>query len=201
MSVTKETVVVWDGIMTSTPAVGSGGNFNVTWEGTVFVNLSAPDPSQVPEPVRRGAVYSCESDKSFSVTGTARPADGEGNGDLFKKYIIEFTGEWDLETGKPKVKDSKHNVLASLQWRGSPDKSDSLCFAQGRDEFGPFISTGYMKPGNRVTLARRYMDASDSRAKWTAEDVHKEIMKAIYDEEEEDVKVMPPWNCDVLKAC
>lgn len=199
MSVTKETVVVWDGIMVANPSMGSSGNFNVTWEGTAFVNLTAPDPASVQEPVRRGTEYSCPSALTFSVRGIARPADGNGNGDLFKKYIIEFNGSWDLDAST-KVKDSKHHVMSSLQWRGSPDKSDSLCFAQGQDEFGPFISTGYMKPGNRITLARRYVDPSDSRAKWTAADVHREIMKAIYDEEEEDVTVMPPWKCDVLKV-
>lgn len=203
MSITKDSVIVWDGIMSATPAVGSSGHFTVTWEGTVFVNLAAPDPAQVEEPVRRGAVYSCSSDKSFSVTGVARPADGTGDGDLFKTYIVDFAhgGQgWELETGGKKHKDSKHDVLTSLQWRGSPDKSDSLCYAQGSDEYGHFISTGYMKPGNRITLARRYLDSGDDRAKWTAEQVHQEIMKAIYDNEEEDVTVMPPWKCDVLKA-
>ena len=201
MTVTKNTIVIWDGIIMATPGAGL---FHVTWSGTVFVHESAPDPSKVPEPRRQGGGFDCQSDKTFEVSGIARPVDGIGNGDLFKKYAIEFTdGDgWELVAGDSKVKDIKHVVMTSLQWRGSPNVRDSLCFAQGQDQFGAFISTGYMKPGNRVTLARRYVESSDPKAKWTVHVVRNEIVKAVDKEEEEqdDSFQMPPWKVDVLKA-
>jgi hypothetical protein len=93
-------------------------------------------------------------------------------------------------------------VIASLQqWRGSPYRGDSLAYAQGEDSFGHFVSIGYMKPGGRITLARRCaLVSDDGRAALSVEDVQRETLKAIYDEEEEDITAMPPWKCNILKV-
>lgn len=201
MSINKETIIVWDGIITATPKIGTNnGSFDVAWKGTLFVHENSADPTSVPEPPRPGTAADCPSDQVFQVTGIAKPTDGVADGNRFKKYTIEWNGGEGWEFGGKKHQDMKHVVIASLQWRGSPDGSDSLCFGKGEDEYGPFVSLGYMKPGNRITLARRCaLDSSDGRVGWSVEDVQKETIKSIYDEEEEDITVRPPWQSDVLK--
>ncbi len=56
--------------------------------------------------------------------------------------------------------------------------------------------------GNRVTLARRYVDVGDDRAKWDIDD----LRKAVFDQiatvaEDGHVKlVIPPWQCSAMHA-
>uniref|UniRef100_A0A6U3C4M6 Uncharacterized protein n=1 Tax=Entomoneis paludosa TaxID=265537 RepID=A0A6U3C4M6_9STRA len=203
MTINKETIVMWDGIVVATPTIGTNdGSFDIAWSGVVLVHENAADPKVVGEPPRPGSAADVVSDKKFSVTGLAKPVDGVADGNKFKKYNIEITGGdgWELGDGK-NHQDKKHVIISSLQWRGSPDGSDQLCYGQGEDEYGPFVSLGYMKPGNRITLARRCaLEASDGRVGWTVQDVEKETLKAIYDEEEEDITVRPPWKSQVLKV-
>mmetsp|Transcript_7127 Transcript_7127/g.14623 ORF Transcript_7127/g.14623 Transcript_7127/m.14623 type:complete len:205 (+) Transcript_7127:217-831(+) len=201
MGVDNQAIVMWDGIMTVTPTAGSNGNFDISWTGTVLVHEGVADPSAVGEPPRPGSALHASSDKSFTVTGTAVPCDGVADGNKFKKYLVEITGGEGFELGDgSKHQDKKHQIITSLQWRGAPDGSESLCYGQGEDEFGLFVSLGYMKPGNRITLARRTaLDSADERTKWTVQDVEKKTLAAIYDEEEEDITCRPPWKSEILK--
>lgn len=202
MGLTNNSIVIWDGIVTASPSIGAtNGQFDVVWEGTLLFHENAPDAAAVEDPFRRGSAASVESAATFKITGKAMPADGVADGDRFKKYSMKFTRGpgWALDGAQKK--DKEFNVIASLQWRGSSDGSEQLCYASGEDDFGQFIGLGYMKPGNRITLCRRSgLDASDSRAKWSPEDIQRETLMAIYDKEEEDITVRPPWKCDILKA-
>jgi hypothetical protein len=197
MPISKNSVMVWDGIMEVAPA--ADGAFDCTWHGTLFVNEEEPDATKVPEPARNAFKAFCASDQEFRVTGTAKPADGAGDGNKFKPYLISFTAGEGWEYDGTKQTDAEHNVLTSLQWQGSPDKTKSLVFAHGKDTHGPFISTGWMRPGNRITLARRYLDTEDDRAKWDANMVRDEVTKLVWDAEEEEC-VIPPWQCMTLSA-
>jgi hypothetical protein len=196
--VNNESLIVWDGILEAADGDSPSGSYNVVWHGTLVVNEKSPDASKVEAPVRNAFKEFCDSDKEFRVTGTAQPVDGVTDGNKFKVYRMNLTeGEgWDLD-GK-KHGDTEHEVHTSLQWQGSSDKRKSLVFARGSDEYGSFISSGWMRPGNRITLARRYVDASsDSRAQWDAETVRKEVLKAIGDKEDCQI---PPWKCSVLNT-
>mmetsp|Transcript_16314 Transcript_16314/g.21356 ORF Transcript_16314/g.21356 Transcript_16314/m.21356 type:complete len:204 (-) Transcript_16314:226-837(-) len=202
MSITKNSIMIWDGIVTASPSIGAtNGSFDVSWEGTLLLHADAADPSTVEDPFRKGSGTEVPSEKSFKVTGKALPVDGVADGNRFKKFTMKFnrgTG-WDCD-GK-KHKDKELQVISSLQWLGSPDGSNSLCTAAGEDGFGRFIGLGYMKPGNRITLCRRSaLQASDKRASWDAARVLKATMEEIYDEDEEDITVKPPWKCDVLNV-
>ena len=69
-----------------------------------------------------------------------------------------------------------------------------LVVAKGANEFGPFVSIGRLEGGlgrdddQTLTLARRYLDERDERAKWTIE----QLLEAI---DEADVTACAaPWQ-------
>jgi hypothetical protein len=196
----KNTFMVWDGILTITSS-DSDQNCVLTcnWNGTVFMNVHAPDATKINDPPRNAFKLACSSDQEFSVIGIAKPMDGFHDGNKFKPYQISFVeGDgWDFD-GVKHV-DMEHQVLTSLQWQGSPDATKSLVFAQGQDEYGKFLSVGWMRPGNRITLARRYVDPSDGRYSWDIAKLRQEVIALVWDEEEEEC-VIPPWQCPALNA-
>ena len=201
MGVDKNSIIVWDGIMVCDEKEGEAGTFKITWHGQLEAHDNATESKGVKEITRNAFQAFCDSDKEFRVIGEAKPADGAADGNKFKPYTITFgkDGEgWDLD-GK-KHQDEEHVISSSLQWQGSPDKRKSLCYGKGKDEYGSFFSVGWMRPGNRITIARRYMGDGDDRAGWDLATVQTEILKVIYDDDEEEVTVMPPWQCDVMNA-
>ena len=200
MGIDKNAVVVWDGIIVLGEKEEGKGDFTVTWHGQLEVHENAADSKGVKEIKRNAFQAFCDSDKEFRVVGKATPVDGTEDGNRFKAYKVSFNeGEgWDLD-GK-KHKDETNDVLTSLQWQGSPDKRKSLVYGVGKDEYGAFVSAGWMRPGNRITIARRYLGDGDDRAGWSLENVQEETLKVIYDDDEEEVTVMPPWQCAVFDA-
>jgi hypothetical protein len=196
----KNTFMVWDGILTITSSESDRNCvLACRWNGTVFMNEHAPDATKINDPPRNAFKLACSSDQEFSVSGIAKPMDGFHDGNKFKPYQISFVeGDgWDFD-GTKHV-DMQHQVLTSLQWQGSPDATKSLVFAQGQDEYGKFLSVGWMRPGNRITLARRYLDPSDGRYGWDIAKLRQEVIDLIWDEDEEEC-VIPPWQCPALNA-
>ncbi len=195
MSIERDTLFVWDGILEVRD--DDNGWFDCVWYGTVIVNENSPDPTQVEAPVRNAFKALCDSDLQYRVSGKAKPMDGVRDGNRFKSYELEFTeGDgWDY-AGK-KHKDTDHTVLTALQWQGNPDKRRSLCFGCGSDANGSFISTGWMRPGNRITLARRYVN--DERKDLHCESLRGKVLGQIYDEDNDEI-VFPPWMCDLFRA-
>jgi hypothetical protein len=87
--------------------------------------------------------------------------------DLIDGYYLLDNGG-----GHERFTDTTHRVLA----RRSPPESGSLVVAAcGTTEFGSFVSLGTVDETAsgtaRMTLARRYVDDSDPRARWTTDDV------------------------------
>ena len=199
MGIDKNTIVVWDGIIVLDEK-DDGKDITVTWHGQLEVHENATESSGVKEISRNAFQAFCDSDKEFRVIGKAKAVDGENDGNKFKPYVISFdSGEgWDLD-GK-KHQDGKNDIMTSLQWQGSPDKRKSLVWGVGQDEYGSFVSAGWMRPGNRITIARRYLGEGDDRGSWSLDTVQTETLKVIYDDDEEEVTVMPPWQCAVFDA-
>jgi hypothetical protein len=198
--VNKNAVLVWDGILETLG--GGDGGYDVKWHGVVVANEDAADASSVPEPPRNAFKEFVDSDLQFNVSGTARPIEGNANdGNKFKPFVVSLTSGEGWDYGGNKNKDDVHDVhVTSLLWRGSPDQRDSIVVATGKSGgHGSFVSVGWMRPGNRVTLARRYVEDSDSRAGWTPEELRKNILEQIY-REEDDTIIMPPWKCAALNA-
>jgi len=194
----KNTMFVWDGICESDD--GGDMGYSVTWHGTVICTDNAPKGKDVPETKRNAFANFVASDLNFRVTGTAHPTDGNPrDGNKFKNMLIMFTGGDGWSYGGKWNKDSVHDVhVESLNWRGSDDQRDALCFGSGKDSHGSFISVGWMRPGNRITLARRYV--SDERTGWSAKKVKEMILPQIQDPEDEETVTMPPWQCALMDA-
>lgn len=195
MTLSQDTLFVWDGIL----EVGgdSSGSFDCVWCGTVTVNENAPDATRVEAPVRNAFKALCDSDLQFRVAGQAKPADGVGDSNRFKAYTIDFKGGDGWDYAGSKHMDTVHTILTALQWQGNPDKRLSLCFGCGSDAHGNFISTGWMRPGNRITLARRYVN--DDRKELDCQSLRDKILMQIYDEDADEI-MLPPWMCDLFKA-
>jgi hypothetical protein len=143
-----------------------------------------------------------DSDLQFQVSGTAKPVDGSAkDGDKFAPHVISLTSGAGWDYGGSKNTDEVHDVhVTSLLWRGSPDQRNSIVVATGKSAgHGSFVSVGWMRPGNRVTLARRYVEDGDPRASWTPEELRKNVLSQIY-REDDDTIVMPPWKCAALNA-
>jgi hypothetical protein len=56
-----------------------------------------------------------------------------------------------------------------------------------------------MRPGNRLTIARRYLEEGDERTKWDLETLSEKVMDGIYDEKKEEYRI-PPWQCDIFNT-
>ena len=199
----KNSVFVWDGILETRNVSKDGNGYDVHWHGVVVANDDAADATKVPEPPRNAFKEFVDSDLQFNVEGTATPVDASMKDDnKFKEYVVSLTaGEgWDYDGAK--VVDAEHDLhVTSLLWRGSPDQRNSIVVAKGKTDggHGHFVSVGWMRPGNRVTLARRYLGNDDPRAKWSNEKLRNSILAQIYDEEDDTI-VMPPWKCHALNA-
>lgn len=163
----KNTVFVWDGICESDEGGDSG--YQVTWHGTVIVTEDAPLAKSVKEPVRNAFQEFVASDKSFKVTGTAHPTDGNPrDGNKFKPCLMMVTGGNGWEYNGKWHKDTMHDIhVESLNWRGSDDERMALVFASGKDPHGSFISVGWMRPGKRLVGDVRCNDFVSSSRRWS----------------------------------
>lgn len=228
----RETLFVWDGILSfveKEDKENKDGDDNVSkdtsdaeelkWEGT-WVGCDYADASKVPTPKRGAFDEFVSSEHRFQVEGTAtkgsvdetKEEDGKSiGGDISSLYKIAMTGGtgYDLGDGDDKKthKDDKHDMYffsPTLRWTGNlRDQVENMVLALGENEFGTFISVGWLRVGNRVTLARRYLDESDERAKWDIEDLRKAVFDQIATVVEDDnsVKlVIPPWQCAAMNA-
>jgi hypothetical protein len=87
--------------------------------------------------------------------------------------------------------------VTKLRWTGGEQIKNSV-YGIGTNQFGKFIEVGWMRPGNRLTIARRYV-TNDARTSWTLAKLKEMVLADIYDEEEDEV-VMPPWHTDIFNS-
>ncbi|CAJ1946342.1 unnamed protein product [Cylindrotheca closterium] len=194
----------------------------LNWKGAWVPCENCADAKKAEAPKRVGGALDVESAHHFEVSGSAKPivkdtkkvadaedenktSDDEENCSTAIPHQATFTGGdgWDMGEGSDtkKYKDEVHELLLSnIKWMGNMrDQRDNLVFAKGTNEFGPFISAGWMRPGCRLTLARRYLDESDARVKWTLDDLKNNVISGIFDKDSGDV-CTPPWKCDALHS-
>mmetsp|Transcript_14722 Transcript_14722/g.23809 ORF Transcript_14722/g.23809 Transcript_14722/m.23809 type:complete len:269 (+) Transcript_14722:145-951(+) len=213
----QDTLYIWDGIVTidmskvkTDDAEGADDDKSipVQWEGT-WVPVEASDATKAPAPKRNAFAEYVDSDMKFTVSGTANPLDEEGDDQWLVAKLTEGDG-WDMDDGSggemKKYKDETHDVMVkSLKWSGNMfDQTENLIVAKGTNEFGHFVSAGWIRPGNRWTLARRYLpDDKDPRSKWAMkqllEYVVNESVELVEDSGQKKLKI-PPWQCTVFHA-
>eukprot|EP00591_Stephanopyxis_turris_P010102 CAMPEP_0195510036 /NCGR_PEP_ID=MMETSP0794_2-20130614/2800_1 /TAXON_ID=515487 /ORGANISM="Stephanopyxis turris, Strain CCMP 815" /LENGTH=245 /DNA_ID=CAMNT_0040637385 /DNA_START=38 /DNA_END=775 /DNA_ORIENTATION=- len=215
----RDTLFVWDGIWFKEDAINNDkeleamkgqkntkkGAIVVKWNGTWVGCDNCPDAKAAKEPKRGAFDKNVSSKMHFDVKGTAVLVSGNTDDKSFYRLycatMVDGEG-WDMGEGseKKKYKDHAHELLFNLPWSGDlRDKRKNLVFAVGKNEFGPFISAGWMRPGNRMTLGRRYVDEHDARAEWDIDELKKQVIDEICEEESNQVKI-PPWQCDVLHS-
>ncbi|KAL3913712.1 MAG: hypothetical protein SGILL_006379 [Bacillariaceae sp.] len=207
----QDTLYIWDGIVTvddTGVGVDADANAQVSWEGT-WVPVEEADATRAKAPKRNAFAEYIDSDLKFNVTGSAAAVDTKEDAPM-KLFISKLTdGDgWDMESGgeKKKYADKEHEVMVkSLRWSGNMfDQTENLIVAKGTNEFGSFVSAGWMRPGNRWTLARRYLsEENDPRAKLSLRDLQNavidETVQVVADTGQQKLKI-PPWQCSVLHA-
>lgn len=206
---------------------GSKGEaLKLKWKGT-WVGCDHKDATKVPTPKRGAFDEFVSSENAFEVEGTATKGDAEEDDDdgekkeenesgaiiggpsssLYKLAMTDGSG-YDLGEGddKKRHKDGRHDVYffsPNLRWNGNlRDQVQNMVLAVGENEFGSFVSVGWLRVGNRVTLARRYVDEGDERAKWDIDDLRKAVFDQIATVKEDGHAklVIPPWQCATMHA-
>jgi hypothetical protein len=206
----RDTLFVWDGILVAKETSSSNNNNNndnnnnnkatttttVEWEGT-WVGVDNENATKVEAPKRGAFDELVASDMHFQVSGTAHEQD---DGSILMS-VTQGSG-WDFKKDNDDTKkhcDIKHDLyLQSLKWTGAVggDQTPNLIFSEGENnEFGKFVGVGWMRPGNRMTVARRYLADKDERTLDT-------VKKIVWEEVCGDNKKtrIPPWQCTVMNA-
>lgn len=199
----RDTLFVWDGILNSEDAT------KLKWEGT-WVGVEEKQASDAKAPKRGAFDELVASDMHFCVEGSAKEVttssttsgkEEEDEVTYFKACLADGPG-WDLKNDgdeeKKKHSDETHDIyLENLKWTGNlSNPTCNLIFASGKNEYGSFISAGWMRPGNRLTLARRNV-GEDERSGWSLEDVRKNILEQVIVDEKARI---PPWQCSVMNS-
>ncbi|KAL3782505.1 hypothetical protein HJC23_013434 [Cyclotella cryptica] len=220
-----QTLFVWDGILSlvekdggrAEEDVATGDGDEIKWEGT-WVGFDSVDATKVDAPKRGPFDEFVSSEHKFDVNGWAIKGDKEDieaeedneviGGKvslLYQAKMINGPG-YDLRMGEGVTKhnDTVHDVyFSTLRWKGNlRDQVENVVFALGENEFGNFISVGWMRVGNRVTMARRYIDKDDDRRKWDIDDLRKAVFDQITSISKDGHMsiIIPPWQCAAMHA-
>lgn len=203
----RDTLYIWDGIVTVGVPEAAGDDDDkkdspvpVVWEGSWVPVENVPDAIKVEAPKRHAFKKDIDADCEFQVTGTASQSETKGDsGEKF--FVAKLTkGEgWEMQDGdsKKRYHDATHEVLVkNLKWSGNKkDETESLVVAKGENDFGPFVSAGWMRPGCRWTVARRYLSETDPRSGQTCHDFYESIVEGTIavKGDEKKLKVLP-WQ-------
>lgn len=200
----RDTLFIWDGILVAPPSgkEDSSSTPKVQWIGT-WVGVNEREAIKVAAPKRGAFEKDVKSEMTFAVEGTA--AVQKDNKDDERVLISLTDGRgWDLKdedsSNKKTHQDKTHDLLlSSLKWSGNLlNPTANYAFACGKNEFAPFVSVGWMRPGNRLTLARRYLSDGDAREQWTLSEFRTRVLKELAQTKME--KQRPPWQCALLNA-
>ncbi len=201
----RNTLYIWDGIVTVGVPGGDDGKKDsqvpVVWEGSWVPVENVPDAAKAEAPKRHAFKKDIDADCDFQVTGTASQWETKDSEERF--FLAKLTkGEgWEMQDGdsKKRYHDAAHDVLIkNLKWSGNKkDETESLVVAKGENEFGPFVSAGWMRPGCRWTVARRYLSETDPRCGQTSREFYQSIVEGTISVKEgtgeKKLKVLP-WQ-------
>jgi hypothetical protein len=194
-----DTLCIFDGLMETENSHSYRGT--LTWHGVWLVHKSS-DAKAVAEPQRAPTAQMVESDMTFRVTGTATPVDTASKDSTWAQpcEIHWRDGSYD-GAGRVTIQDKTHTLLVTkLRWTGG-EQLKNLVFGTGENQFGKFIEVGWMRPGNRLTIARRYLSGTDDamRTSWSLAKLKEMVLADIYDEQDDEI-VMPPWHTEIFNS-
>mmetsp|Transcript_1583 Transcript_1583/g.1509 ORF Transcript_1583/g.1509 Transcript_1583/m.1509 type:complete len:225 (-) Transcript_1583:414-1088(-) len=202
----RETLYVWDGIMlVGVPDDKVKGEQSFDWRGTWVACADCSDAKMADIP-KRGFGENVPSNMTFDVQGSIKTKNKDSKDGCAQIASVANGEGYDLEgedQKKRKHKDETHDILLpNLKWTGNlKDQRVNIVYAIGSNEFGFFISVGWMRPGNRLTLGRRYIHDDDLRSKWSLDELQKAVLIEIASEKDNMIKVItPPWKCDTLHS-
>jgi len=222
----KYTLYIWDGIVTV--GIAEGKQIQDTplpfqWEGSWVPVTGVPDAADAAAPKRQAFKKDIDADCKFLVKGSATRLHTNGEDDQDKGktnegaaddddkgfYVAKLTeGDgWEMEDGEEKSRyhDATHDVwVKSLKWSGNQkDQTESLVVAKGANDFGPFVSVGWIRPGCRWTVARRYLSETDPRAKMSFREFYQTVVQeciSFAKESGEKLLLVPPWQIAAMHA-
>jgi hypothetical protein len=184
----RDTLFVWQGSVTKIEGKAISSNAietssdekdkdeeHLEWKGTWVGCEDCPDARTAPTP--NSAAFQA-SEMNFQVSGKGT---NQNVGDASSLWKFELTGSsgWDLGEGDEKKRhlDHRHSVLMkSLPWN-PPNKDRTVVAAVGENEFGAFVSAGYLQSGGAIILGRRYLDEGDERTKWSVEELYERVSR------------------------
>jgi hypothetical protein len=215
----QDSLYIWDGLVAVDDKTAAGdkkeSDISLSWEGTWVPVENCPDAANAPAPKRNAFAEYVDSDFLFSVSGMASVEKDESPTEDQEQqqqqfFVAKLAGGdgWDMEESgkKKKYQDKEHDVMVkTLRWSGNMfDQTENLIVAKGQNEFGFFVSAGWMRPGNRWTLARRYLsDKNDPRAEWSLQDLQEVIVREsveVMEDSGQKKLSIPPWQNAVLHA-
>jgi len=194
----RDTVFIWSGTLTK--------NENLVWQfqGHWIGVEDSPDARTAPTPTPQAF---SQSDVTFKVVSKLSVLNQKKTAAAHKKedddaeyFSYDMTGGnrdhygWDLQTGQRKTRhcDRQHTLLCQVDWEHLDEiPHGTLVVAHGTNEFGPFLSAGYIdtqtttvrssssssstRRSVQLILARRYLEDHDVRAKWSLQEVYDKV--------------------------
>jgi hypothetical protein len=158
----RDTLFVWQGKL-----IFAGSE--ATWVGSWVGCEDCPDAGTAPTP---NAPAFRASDMEFAVAGKVQGKDNN-------KWHMTGGSGWDLGEGEEKQRHKDHRHIIYFKKPSGYDakqKGMTTVVAVGDNDFGSFVSAGYLLPSSaQMILGRRSLDEGDVRAKWTVEELHEKV--------------------------
>jgi len=198
----------------------------ILWKGSWVGCEDCPDARDATKP---SILEFSHSEMLFEVSTSKNSAPLETKDPSMPAYKYNMTGGsgWDLGEGdeKSRHRDHTHTILCrqpllpetkdgfisksedkSGTRQTDDSKQHSLVVAQGENEFGAFVSVGYLYGqdnaiNRRLVLARRYLEHGDDRAKWTIEELYAKVSHTDSGQvETSSNRSLVPWQTEILHA-
>lgn len=192
----RDTLFVWQGNfdISNEPA-----DKNFTWRGSWVGCPDCADAQTAPTPTTAAFAASPMKFQVAGVSVTTSTCSGDGRATGF--YTVKLTqgSGWDLGEGRDKKRhvDTKHTLYFRQVRHG-------LVVAVGENEFGAFVSAGYLGGGSRVlTIGRRYLAEGDERAAWSVDELYERVLatdQGVLENPVGDFWRVGPWRTMDLHA-
>ena len=170
----RDTLFVWSG-----PLQLVNNKAEAEWSGSWVGCEDCPDANDAQKPSPEDLA---NSKMQFDVKGKLQQK--TSGGEIFHHLCLDDGGDgWDLASGDDVQRhgDKRHTIVLPTIHRSDAKGKRLPIAAVGENDFGSFVSAGYMEAKSKgggdlhMTLARRYLEEGDARSKWTAQMLYTKI--------------------------